>query len=152
MAEPFAVAAYYTENFGSPPAAIADRLDKELARASRYVRRECPGIDARIAAYVLDPTAPDALDPDVAADVVCEMVKSASASASASVGAGVESTQRSAGPYAETVKYVNPIGDLYLSKKQRRLLGCGGQQAFTVSMAPVPETIDPLVDLGLVDP
>lgn len=131
MADPFADSDYYVENFGSPPPAIADRLDKELARASRYIRRECPGVDARIAAYVLDPTAPDGLDPDVAADVTCEMVKSASASAG---GVGVESIQAGAGPFQQTMKYSNPVGDLYLSKKQKRLLGCGGQVAFTVPM------------------
>lgn len=146
MADPFADAFYYTQNFGAPPAAIADRLDQELARASRYIRRECPGIDVRIAAYELDPTAPDGLDPDVAADVACEMVKSASASAG---GIGVESIQAGAGPFQQTLKYSNPVGDLYLSKKQRRLLGCGGQAAFTVPMGnyepfPGPNWWEPL--------
>lgn len=131
MADPFADSTYYTDNFGAPAPAIAGRLDEELARASRYIRRECPGIDARIAAYVLDPTAPDGLDPDVAADVTCEMVKSASASAG---GIGVESVQAGAGPFQQTVKYSNPVGDLFLSKKQKRLLGCGAQVAFTVPM------------------
>ena len=136
MAEPFADEAYYVENFGSPPPRIADRLDKELARASRYVRRECPGLDARIAAYVLDPSAPDGVDPDVAADVVCEMVKSA---ASSPVEPGIDSVQQGAGPYQQTLQFSNPVGDLYLSKKQKRLLGCGIQSAFTVSMrAPLP--------------
>ena len=133
MAEPFADEAYYVENFGSPPARVADRLGKELARASRYVRRECPGLDARIAAYVLDQSAPGAVDPDVAADVVCEMVTSASSSPG---GPGITSIQQGAGPYQETVQFSNPVGDLYLSKKQKRLLGCGGQTAFTVSMSP----------------
>lgn len=140
MAEPFADEAYYVENFGSPPARIADRLDKELARASRYVRRECSGIDARISAYVLDPSAPDGLDPDLVADVVCEMVTSAAGSPA---GPGIASVQQGAGPYQETLTYTNPVGDLYLSKKQRRLLGCGGQRAFTVSMAPEPTQTGP---------
>jgi len=133
MAEPFADEAYYVENFGPPPARVAGRIDKELARASRYVRSECPGLDARIAAYVLDPGAPGTVDPDVAADVVCEMVKSAAASPG---GEGIASLQQGAGPYQATQTFSNPVGDLYLSKKQKRLLGCGGQTAFTVSMSP----------------
>ena len=149
MAEPFASEVYYMANFGSPPPAIAGRLDKELARASRYVRAECPGIDARIALYAADPANPEGLDPDLVADVVCEMVKSASASAG---GVGVESATRGAGPYSETFKFSNPVGDLFLTKKQRRLLGCGGQQAFTVPVEAAYPDPDPLVALGLVDP
>lgn len=133
MAEPYADEAYYVENFGSPPARVADRLGKELARASRYVRRECPGIDDRMYLFMQDRRAPGAVDPDVVADVVCEMVKAAAASPG---GEGVTSVQQGAGPYQETMQFANPVGDLYLSKKQKRLLGCGGQTAFTVSMSP----------------
>lgn len=133
MAEPFADEAYYTENFGSPPSRIANRLQQELDRASRYLRAECKGLDARIAAFVLDPTADDAVDPDLAADVVCEMVTTA---ASSPAGVGIASIQQGAGPYQETQTFTNAVGDLYLTKKQKRLLGCGGQQAFTISMAP----------------
>ena len=129
----YADEAYYTDNFGSPPARIADRLQQELDRASRYVRAECAGLDARIAAFVLDPSAPDAVDPDLAADVVCEMVTSAAASPG---GVGVESMQQGAGPYQQTLNYSNSVGDLFQSKKQKRLLGCGGQRAFTIGMAP----------------
>ena len=113
---------YFQENFGSPPAAIADRLDMELARASRLVRAECPGIDDRIESGRLDPL--------MVADVVCEIVKTASVAAAG--GVGVASTQVGAGPFQQTQTYVNPVGDLYLSKKQRRLLGYGQQVAFTV--------------------
>lgn len=130
MAAPFADEAYYTANFGTP----SPRVGAELARASRYLRAECPEIDQRIALYKIDPLASGALDPDLAADVVCEMVQSASSSPA---GVGVESLQSGAGPFQQTLKYTNPVGDLFLTKKQRRLLGCGGQQAFTVPMAPV---------------
>lgn len=103
-------------------------------------------MDARIAAFILDPTAVGAVDPDLAADVVCEMVTTA---ASSPAGVGIQSIQQGAGPYQETQTFTNPVGDLYLTKKQKRLLGCGGQQAFTVSMAPdVP--VAPVVD-GWVD-
>lgn len=135
MAEPFADEAYYAANFGTPPASVAGRLEAELARASRYIRGECPDIDARILLYVLTPSAPGALDPDLAADVVCEMVKSA---ASSPGGIGIESLQSGAGPFQQTLKYSNPVGDLFFTKKQRRLLGCGGQVAFTIPMVTYP--------------
>ena len=139
MAEPFADEDYFHDNFGSPPDSIRDRLAEELARASRYVRRECPGIDAKISAYAIDPTAPGTLDPEVAADVVCEMVRAGAAGSAG--GVGVQSLQQGAGPYQQTTNFSNPVGDLYLSKKQRRLLGYGGQQAFTIPMAqPAPRS------------
>ncbi|WP_119697039.1 Gp19/Gp15/Gp42 family protein [Microbacterium halotolerans] len=133
MAVPFADEEYFTQNFGDPPSRVAARLVEELARASRYVRRECPGIDARIAKYVADPEDPAGLDPDVAADVVCEMIQSAGASPG---GIGVTSQQMAAGPYQETTQFVNPVGDLYLTKKQKRLLGCGRPRAGNVDLIP----------------
>ena len=66
--------------------------------------------------------------------VSCEMVKRALVSNVAGAGAGVTSIQQGAGPYQETVQFANPTGDLYLTKADRKLLGCGTQQAFTVSM------------------
>lgn len=133
MADSFANAAYYEEVFGSPPARVGERLQEELARASRYVRRECPGIDARVLLHSVDPTDPDALDPDVVADVVCEMVQAASASPG---GPGISSLQEGAGPFQQTMQFTNPVGDLYLSKKQKRLLGYGAV-AFTVPLGRV---------------
>lgn len=124
MAEPFADASYYEENFGAPPSSIADRLDKELARASRYVRAEVPSVDARIAS--------GKLDADLVKDIVCEMVKSASASMAE--GVGVASVQQAAGPYSKTTTFANPVGDLYLTKKQRRLLGGGLARAGNVDV------------------
>lgn len=68
--------------------------------------------------------------------VSCEMVKRAMASSAGGVsGVGVTSIQQGAGPYQETVQFSNPTGDLYLSKSDRKLLGCGAQVAFTVPMA-----------------
>lgn len=136
MAEPYATVDYYETNFGSPPPRIADRLDQELARASRYVRAELPGLDARIAAYAIDPTTPDAVDPDLAADVVCEMVSAAAASPAP---LGITTMSDTTGPFSQSQTFANPTGDLFLSKKHRRLLGGGTQAAFTLPMrAPLP--------------
>ncbi|MFD6093979.1 Gp19/Gp15/Gp42 family protein [Oerskovia sp. NPDC060338] len=50
--------------------------------------------------------------------------------------AGVTQGSQTFGPFAESVTYANPTGDLYLTKAERKLLGVGKQQAFTISMAP----------------
>lgn len=68
--------------------------------------------------------------------VSARMVKRAMASPG---GVGVESTQQGSGPFQLTAQYSNPTGDLYLTKADRRLLGCGGQRAATVSMFTEPD-------------
>lgn len=122
MAEPFADSEYYEDNFGAPPARIADRLDEELARASRYLRAETKrhgiDIDQEIEA--------GEIDPDLAADITCEMVATAGASPG---GVGVASIQAGAGPFQTTQTFTNTVGDLYVSKKQLGLLGIGGRMA-----------------------
>ncbi|MGX9349172.1 Gp19/Gp15/Gp42 family protein [Microbacterium sp. KNMS] len=71
--------------------------------------------------------------------VSCEMVKRAMVTGSSgSGGLGVTSVQQGAGPYQETVQFSNPTGDLYLTKADRSLLGCGKQRAFMIDLAPVP--------------
>lgn len=66
--------------------------------------------------------------------VSCRMVKRAMATPGGVDGVGVESVQAGAGPFQQTQRFVNPSGDLYLTKADRRLLGCGDQVAFTVPM------------------
>lgn len=66
--------------------------------------------------------------------VSCEMVKRAMANPGGLDGLGVTSIQSGAGPFQETQKFSNPTGDLYLTKGDRKLLGCGRQIAFTVPM------------------
>ncbi len=63
------------------------------------------------------------------------MVKRAMASGTGAGAVGVTSVQQGAGPYQETMQFANPTGDLYLTKGDRKLLGCGAQAAFTVSMS-----------------
>lgn len=66
--------------------------------------------------------------------VSCEMVKRAMASPSGIEGVGVTSLQTGAGPFQQTQQFSNPTGDLYVTKADRLLLGCGAQVAFTVPM------------------
>lgn len=62
--------------------------------------------------------------------VSCEMVKRAMLNREQS--AGVTSIQSTAGPFSKSLTYVNPTGDLYISKGERKLLGCGKQRAGVV--------------------
>lgn len=101
-----------------------------LEDASSMLRANCADVDARIAAV------PPALDSGVARMIVCAMVKR-SMIGGADAGPGVGSVQDTAGPFSRSVNYSNPMGDLYLSKQEKRMLGCGSQQAFE---------IDPLAD------
>lgn len=73
--------------------------------------------------------------------VVCRMVKRAFQAPGDA--AGIESAQQGAGPFQVSYNFTNPAGDLYLTKADRKMLGCGGQVAFTVPMTTV-EQYDPL--------
>lgn len=64
--------------------------------------------------------------------VSCEMVKRAIGTPTD--GPMVENYQETTGPFSNSWKYLNPYGDLYLTKNDRKLLGCG-QGAFTVPLA-----------------
>lgn len=47
---------------------------------------------------------------------------------------GLESMQQGAGPYQETRKAINPHGDFYLTAQEKKSLGVGRQQAFTIDL------------------
>jgi len=98
-----------------------------LDDASAIVRAECPTVDALIAAATLDPA--------VVLLVVCGMVKRAMLANA--TGEGVSAEQQTAGPFAQSLTFVNPMGNVYLTKQDRRLLGFGGQRAFTIDTAPL---------------
>lgn len=48
---------------------------------------------------------------------------------------GAESVQQGGGGYQASVNFVNPSGDLYLSKSEKQSLGCGRQRAFMIDLA-----------------
>lgn len=99
-----------------------------LADASAQVRAECPDVDERIA--------DGSLDPDVPRRVVCAMVKRAMLAPADQ--APMAQMQQTAGPFSLSGTFVNPTGDLYLTKTERRLLGCARVRASSVQMGPVP--------------
>ena len=124
MATPFATHTdYATRGYTSP---YTDQvLDARLAAASRFLRAQCADVDDRLAAD------PPTLDVELVVDIVCAMVHR---SIPADGLAGVDSVQQSAGPFSESRRLVNPSGDFYLTKSERRSLGCGGQRAFSVPL------------------
>ena len=80
--------------------------------------------------------------------VSCEMVKRAMAAADTG-GIGVTSIQQGAGPFQATTQFANPTGDLYLTKADKSLLGCGGQRAFMIDLAPPPpSTVSPTQEVS----
>lgn len=52
--------------------------------------------------------------------VCCDMVIR---SLSSTAGAGIDQSSMTAGPYSQSFHFVNPSGDLYLTKMEKRLLG-----------------------------
>lgn len=98
-----------------------------LGDASAIIRAECPDVEGRLAAT------PPGLDEAVVKFVACSMVKRAMLAAGTE---GVSSQMNVAGPFTQQRSFANPMGNLYLTKQDKRLLGCGGQQAFTVDMGP----------------
>jgi hypothetical protein len=94
------------------------RAEVLLADAAARIDAECP-----------PPANPTSEQLQARLIVSCEIVKRAMIQPA---GVGVNSAQQAAGPYSQSVQFANPTGDLYLTKADRKLLGCNAQQAFTV--------------------
>lgn len=69
--------------------------------------------------------------------VVCAVVRR---SMQAGLGGqtGIESTQYTAGPFSASYKPTNPHGDFYLTKIEKKALGCGRQKVFGAKIAGGP--------------
>ena len=132
MAEPFATIDDLEKRWRPLTTAERPRADTLLEDASAQLRVECRDLDARLT--ITPPaTVPD-LDPAVPRRVVCAMVKRAML-APVDQGA-VTAEQQTAGPFSQSLTFSNPNGDLYLTKAERKLLGCDGQKAFMIDTAP----------------
>lgn len=125
-----ATRAQYVERAGEPAAVIADRLDALLAKASRLLRAECARYGRDIDAEVADGTT----DPDLVADIVCQMVEEAGQQPTI----GVSAVTQTAGPFTQQLSYANPAGRLYLGRDARRLLGLGGVTAYLIPLGGTP--------------
>ena len=77
-----------------------------------------------------------AVSPSTRRRVVCAVVRR-SMEASDSEMAGFEQFQQTAGPFSMGGKPVNPSGDFYLTKAEKKALGFGKQSAFGVQIAEI---------------
>lgn len=107
-----------------------------LGDASAIVRSEAPAVDVRIAAGTLDA--------DLVKAVVAGMVKRAML---ASDVEGISAQQEIAGPFQRQQTFSNPLGNLYLTKQDKRLLGMSARP-FMIDMAPAVCGILPSSDVG----
>lgn len=99
--------------------------------------------DARVRLDVECPPSTPPTDAELAVReiVSCEMVKRAMINSDSAAGVG--STQTTAGPFLQSFNYTNPTGDLYVTKAERRMLGCGKARAFTIDTAPPGSGVQP---------
>lgn len=115
------------------------RAEVLLEDASAQVRVEAPGIDERITIQE-GATAPE-LDPIIPRRVVAEMVKRAMLASPDQPA--LANYQQTSGPFSQSGTFVNPTGDLYLTKTERRLLGVGRPRAFTIDAGPTVADVPP---------
>lgn len=119
MADVYATVQDVKDRWPDFPAGGDATAETLLGDASVMVRAECS-------------TVADA-DPELLKLVVVDMVKSAM-NTPVDFGGEVSSLSMTAGPMSQQLSYRNPAGDLYVTKKHKRLLGCGGQRAFEVDL------------------
>lgn len=124
MGAPFAAAQDLVDRWRPLDSAEEARATVLLGDAATRIRVACPDIDARVASQ--------ALDPDVPKIVSVEMVRRAMLSPVDQPAAG--QVQQTAGPFSQSISYTNPTGDLYLTKAEKQILGCGAQEAFMAPM------------------
>ena len=112
-----------------------DRAGWLLGKASRAIRAELPTVDERILSGVLDP--------DLVADVVCDMVRRQLSTPTEREA--VTQASETCGPFARSMTYANPTGEPYLTKAERRRLGIRQQRAASISTEPAIATASPVV-------
>lgn len=118
-------------------ATVADLEDRwRTLNTAEAARADVLLGDAAVRLDVLCPPSDPPTEPELAARkiVSCEMVKRAMANPGGTDGVGIASSQSGAGPFQQTLQFSNPSGDLYVTKSDRALLGCGNQVAFTFPM------------------
>lgn len=115
MAEPFATSGDLEDRWQDLDARQTRRADALLAAASRRIRAKFSTIDARAALPAEDP---DRVDPELLADIVCEMVREVMG------GPPPGGTQQSAsvGSVSTSTSFAADSGRLYISKATIELL------------------------------
>lgn len=117
--EPFATVDDLKERWPDFPTGGEGHATVLLLDASQFILDECP-------------TAADASVLTLKR-IACAVVRRAM-NADAADMAGYDSYQQGAGPFQETIKLRNPDGDLYLTRQERKSLGCGRQRAFSIDL------------------
>lgn len=72
--------------------------------------------------------------PRLLVKVTCDIVRRIM-QADSSIPGGVTQVNQSVGSFSEGYSFSAPTGDMYLRDDEKRLLGIGGQRAFSVDMA-----------------
>lgn len=126
---PFATAADLAARWRTLSTAEQATATTLLGDASNLILSECP-----TANVVDDSDAAEVANRQLLLKrIVCAVVKRAMIGGGEM--AGVSQHQQTAGPFSQNMSFSNPMGDLYLTKPERRSLPCGSQTAFTVSMS-----------------
>jgi len=73
----------------------------------------------------------DEIAPEITRLVACAMVKRAMVTSNVE---GFSQVQNTAGPFQHGGTLANPMGNLYLSKQDRKILGSSGQVAFSIDL------------------
>jgi len=88
------------------------QADALLRDASARLRAEFPTIDAQLTS--------GSVDPDAVVAVACRMVIRAMVGTAA--GQGVTQQSQTAGPFSSSATFANPMGNLYITRDDERLI------------------------------
>lgn len=96
-----------------------ERADKLLALISSTIRQQCDWQHVE----------PDALK------LVCCQVASRVMQVGAQTPIGAKTEYWQAAPFAGSISYANPTGDIYFTKFEKSLLGIGGARVYVVNQS-----------------
>lgn len=127
----------------------AARLEALILKASARLRQKLPWVDARIAAFNVDPTDPSGLDPTLVADVVATVIKRYLANPD-----GATNTSENTGPYSVSKGYAlrgdkDIRGELYIGDEDLAGLRPAKKSPFAGTVRTRPRLAPwPFGDLG----
>lgn len=124
---PYSTIQEFKAHWSALPAERNDEATQKLLEASIEVRAEYPDIDERLSAGTLRR--------EVVRLVVNRMAKRAMDLPMEDY-AGVQSATAQAGPLAQTLTFTNPDGNIYMSKKDHRLLRPAKQSSAPFTILP----------------
>lgn len=114
---PFATLDELKERWPDFPPGTDDLAEVQLEDASQFILDVCSGAATA--------------DPKTRRRIVCAIVRRAMTT-SDQIPLGVDSISESAGPFSHSFKASNPNGDFYLTKAEKKALGCGAVKARSV--------------------